>query len=292
MVGAEKENAAGAIPSVILRSKEAVPRLGLGTWRMGEVPAARKTEVRVLRHALDAGMRLIDTAEMYADGAAEEVIGDALRAWQGQRESLFIVSKVYPWNASRRGALKACEASLKRLGLDCIDLYLLHWRGQHPLADTVAAFEQLRDEGKIRHWGVSNFDTDDMNELAVVDAGGNCQANQIYYNLAKRWPEASLLPWQRRQCIAAMAYSPLDQGRLLRHAVVKEIAERHGVGPAEIALAWLLTFEDLITIPKSARIEGVDAILASAAVRLSQHDLAGLARAFAPPRSDARMETT
>ncbi len=284
--------AAGAIPGVALRGTEIVPRLGLGTWRMGESRGVRKDEVRVLRHALDRGMRLIDTAEMYGDGGAEQVVGEALRDWGGGRESLFLVSKIYPWNASRRGTRKACEASLRRLGVDCIDLYLLHWRGEHPLADTVAALEQLCEEGKIRYWGVSNFDTADMRELAAIDTGGRCQVNQVYYNLAKRWPEATLLPWQRRRGVATMAYSPLDQGRLLKHPIVREIAENYGVKPVQIALAWLLAFDDVITIPKSSRSEGVDAIFASAGVQLSEAELVRLNQAFPTANADARMETT
>ena len=185
------------IPSITLPGGESIPRLGLGTWRMGEVRTARKQEVAVLAHAIAAGIRLIDTAEMYGEGGAEEVVGEAVRAAGMPRESLFIVTKVYPWNASRQGTREACERSLRRLRTDIIDLYLLHWRGEHPLADTLRAFEELKGEGKIRYWGVSNFDTADMRELATIADPESCAVNQVYYNLAKRWPEATLLPWQR-----------------------------------------------------------------------------------------------
>jgi diketogulonate reductase-like aldo/keto reductase len=210
-----------AFPALVLANGERMPRLGLGTWRMGESPQTRTQEVHVLRHAIECGFTLIDTAEMYGDGGAEEVVGEAIRA---RREGLFLVSKVYPWNASRRGTIAACERSLKRLGIDTLDLYLLHWRGEHPLAETVAAFELLQRDGKIRHWGVSNFDTDDMRELADLGAHTRCAVNQVYYNLAKRWPEATLLPWQRAHGIATMAYSPIDQGRLSTNKVLMGIA--------------------------------------------------------------------
>ncbi len=279
----------GAIPLTAVPGKQAWPRLGIGTWRMGESDGSRAEEVRTLRHALDCGIRLIDTAEMYGEGGAEEVVGEAIR---GRRDDAIVVSKVYPWNASRRGTVSACERSLKRLRVDCIDLYLLHWRGEHPLADTVAAFEQLRVEGKIRHWGVSNFDTADMQELMALDTEGHCQVNQVYYNLAKRWPESSLLPLQRRSSVATMAYSPLDQGRLLKHRLLKEIGEPHQASAAQIALAWLMSFPDVIAIPKSARVDGVEAIAASTGLRLDEADLARLDREFPRPGAGARMQTT
>lgn len=275
-----------------LAGNELIPRLGLGTWRMGEARAARKNEVRVLQHGIGQGIRLLDTAEMYGDGGAEEVLGEALRNIAIPREQLFIVSKVYPWNASSRGTIAACEASLQRMGIDCIDLYLLHWRGEHPLAETVAAFEKLKRDGKIRHWGVSNFDTDDIRELGSIEAGDECTVNQVYYNLAKRWPEATLLPLMRERGIATMAYSPLDQGALPKHKLLVSIAAHHSATPAQIALAWLLHPEDAIVIPKTSRIEGVDEILGAPQVKLNAEDLALLQKSFPPPKGNARMETT
>ena len=246
----------------------------------------------MLQHAIAQGIRLLDTAEMYGEGGAEEVLGEALRGTTFVREQLFIVSKVYPWNASKRGTIEACERSLKRLGLDCIDLYLLHWRDEHPLADTVGAFEKLKRDGKIRHWGVSNFDTDDMRELGRVESGHQCVVNQVYYNLAKRWPEATLLPLLRERGVVTMAYSPLDQGSLPKHKALISIASRHAVTPAQIALAWLLHADDVIAIPKTSRIEGVDEILGSHQVRLDADDLALLQKTFPSPKVNARMETT
>ncbi len=277
------------IPTLTLRDGQVLPRLGLGTWRMGESRAARSGEVRVLRHAIERGITLIDTAEMYGEGGAEEAVGEAIR---GRRDGLTLVSKVYPWNASRRGTLVACEASLKRLGIDTLDLYLLHWRGDHPLVDTVAAFEQLRRDGKIRGWGVSNFDTADMQELTAVEGGEHCIVNQVYYNLSTRWPEATLRSLQRAQGVATMAYSPLDQGRLLKHPALKDIARKHGASAAQVALAWLLSFDDVCVIPKSARSEGVDEILGALRVRLDDEDRATLQKTFPPPRANARMQTT
>ena len=281
-----------SIPSHRLPAGELIPRLGLGTWRMGEIRTQRNNEVAVLQHAIAAGITLIDTAEMYGEGGAEEVVGESLRGAGATRKRLFIVSKIYPWNASRRGTRAACDRSLKRLGIDTIDLYLLHWRGEHPLADTVRAFEELKREGKIRHWGVSNFDTADMRELSTVPDGRNCAANQVYYNLARRWPEATLLPWQRERGIVTMAYSPLDQGRLLAHQSLAPIADRHGITPAQVALAWLMQADDVVAIPKTSRIDGVDEILGALRVRLDADDCVRLDQVFRPPKAGARMEST
>ncbi len=269
-----------------------MPRLGLGTWRMGESAATRRDEIRAVQHAIAAGIDLFDTAEMYGEGGAEEVVGEALRSARAERDRLFIVSKVYPWNASKRGTIAACESSLKRLGIATLDLYLLHWRGEHPLADTVEAFEKLKRDGKIRRWGVSNFDTGDMRELATVAASGACVANQVYYNLAKRWPEASLLPLQRKLGIACMAYSPLNQGSLPRHRVVKAVAARLGATPVQVAVAWLLSQPDVVAIPKSSRVEGIDEIAAVVEITLNEQDREELERVFSPPAASARMETT
>lgn len=281
-----------AISPVILPDGSTMPRLGLGTWRMGESVDTRRDEIRAVRHAIAAGIPMIDTAEMYGEGGAEEVVGEALRGAQAERDRLFIVSKVCPWHASKRGTIAACEASLKRLGIATLDLYLLHWRGEHPLAETVEAFGQLKRDGKIRRWGVSNFDTDDMRELATVAATNACVANQVYYNLVKRWPEATLLPWQRENGVICMAYSPLDQGSLARHRVVKSVAARLGVTAVQVAVAWLLSRRDVVAIPKSSRIEGIDEIAAGAEFALTQGDCDELERAFPKPPASARMETT
>lgn len=260
---------------------ERVPALGLGTWRMGENSARRSEEVAVLRQGFERGLSLIDTAEMYGEGGAEEVIAEAIA---GRRDEVFIVSKVYPHNASRAGVAAACERSLARLGTDRIDLYLLHWRGAHPIAETVAGFEQLRRDGKIRHWGVSNFDTADMDELLALEAGRACAANQVKYHLGRRGIEWDLLPRMQDRGIAVMAYSPLGQGDLLRDATLARVARRHGVGPAAIAVAWTLRQDNVIGIPKTSDPAHLDDILASLDVALTDDDLAELDAAFPPPR--------
>lgn len=278
-----------SIPQVILNNGAVMPALGLGTWRMGESAKSRQQEIATLRRGIDRGLTLIDTAEMYGDGGAEEVVGAAIRE---ARDSVFLVSKVYPWNASRRGTVAACERSLKRLGTSVIDLYLLHWRGEHPLAGTVAAMSQLRREGKIRMWGVSNFDTGDMLELLALPEGYQCVANQVYYNLAKRWPEPTLVPCQQQAGIVTMAYSPLDQGRLTRHLKLATIATRLGATPAQVAIAWLLARQGVIAIPKTSRIEGVEEILGAPRLRLSTQDIDALDAAFPRPAPGTSMETT
>lgn len=277
---------------IILPDGGAMPRLGLGTWRMGESAPTRQDEIRAVQHAIASGITLIDTAEMYGEGGAEEVVAAAVCGANVARDELFIVSKVYPWNASRRGTIVSCEKSLKRLGITILDLYLLHWRGEHSLAETVEAFEQLKRDGKIRRWGVSNFDTDDMRELSTVAAPGACVVNQVYYNLVKRWPEATLLPWQRKLGVACMAYSPLNQGSLARHRAVKAVAARLGATPVQVALAWLMSCPDVVAIPKSARIEGIDEIAGARELILAQADRDELERAFPPPHASARIETT
>ncbi|MDZ7653629.1 MAG: aldo/keto reductase [Burkholderiaceae bacterium] len=282
----------GAMQSITLpATKVAVPALGLGTWRMGESAAnsrARGAEVEAVRLALDIGYRLIDTAEMYGEGGAEEVVGAALRAWTAQpgctRDDVFVVSKVYPHNASRQGAVAACERSLKRLGLDHIDLYLLHWRGQHPLRDTVAAFEQLRRDGRIRHWGVSNFDADDMQELWRLAAGAQCATNQIYYSASERGVEFDLLPALRERGVPAMAYCPIDQGALARDATLAQVGALQGASAAQVALAWVLAQSGVIAIPKAVREMHLRENFAAAALRLTADDLAQIDRAHPPPR--------
>jgi diketogulonate reductase-like aldo/keto reductase len=265
---------------VTLPDGETVPALGQGTWYMGERRDQRAAEVTALRHGLDLGMTLIDTAEMYAEGGAEEVVGEATA---GRRDEVFIVSKVYPHNASRKGVPAACARSLKRLRTDRIDLYLLHWRGSHPLAETVDAFEALRRAGHIRHWGVSNLDTSDMEELWRVADGRNCAANQILYNLTRRGPEYDLLPWCQERGVPVMAYSPIEQGRLPEGGALAEVAARHGVDRFTVALAWLLARPGVIAIPKSARLEHVTANRRALDLVLTSEDHGMLDAAFPPP---------
>lgn len=259
-----------------------VPALGLGTWHMGESRAAEADEIRALKAGIDSGMTLIDTAEMYADGGAEQVTGQAIR---GRRDDVFLVSKVLPSNASRHGAIAAAEASLRRLGTDRIDLYLLHWPGRHPLEDTVAAFEDLRTAGKIVRWGVSNFDAIGMERLSAVPDGENCAANQVLYNLATRGIEYDLMPWMAARGMPLMAYCPLDEGRLPGHPGLNAMAARLGITAAQLALAFLLSRKDVISIPKSASPERVKENRMSADIELSAQDHAELDRMFPPPNS-------
>jgi diketogulonate reductase-like aldo/keto reductase len=271
---------------ISLPGGETVPCLGQGTWMIGERRDRRADEIAALRAGVDLGMTLIDTAEMYGDGAAETLIGEALA---GVRDEVFLVSKAYPQNASRDRLPAACEASLKRLGTDRIDLYLLHWRGGVPLGETVEAMDVLRAAGKIRHWGVSNLDTADMEEL--VDAGGGaCATDQILYNLTRRGPEIDLLPWLSDRGMPTMAYSPVEQGRLLGHAVLGQIAKRIGVSAAQMALAWTLRRDDVIAIPKAGSIDHVRDNRAAADLVLSDHDLAALDEAFPAPTKKRALE--
>ena len=266
--------------TVTLPGGEEVPALGQGTWYMGEQAARKTDEMAALRLGIDLGATLIDTAEMYGDGQTESLVGEAL---QGVRDRVFLVSKVYPHNASRRGVVEACERSLRRLRTDRIDLYLLHWRGSHPFEDTIAGFEVLQAAGKIRHWGVSNLDTEDMDEL--LEAGGRaCTANQILYNPGRRGPEFDLFPALRQQGIPVMAYSPIEQARLPRGGALGKVAAKHGVDPYQIALAWVMRAGDVITIPKASRPEHVRANAASAGLILDAEDLAAIDADFPPPR--------
>ncbi len=269
-----------------LPSGAAMPVFGIGTWRMGESTRARSRELDAIRHALDLGYPMIDTAEMYGEGVAEEIVGEALA---GRSERPFIVSKVYPHNATRSGTIAACERSLKRMGLERIDLYLLHWRGGVPLAETFEAFHRLREAGKVADFGVSNLDLDDMEEAAHLD-GGLTAANQVLYCLSRRGPEFDLLPWMRKRSIALMAYSPLDQGRLLGKGALKKIAREVGCTPAQLALAWLLAQPDVVTIPKSSSRERVKENLGALDVALSPEILAELDRAFPPPKGKQTLE--
>jgi diketogulonate reductase-like aldo/keto reductase len=267
--------------TVTLANGERIPALGLGTWRMGESSRQRASEVRALRAGLDLGLTLIDTAEMYGEGGAEEVVAEAIA---GRRDEVFLTSKVYPHNASRAGAIAACERSLKRLRTDRLDLYLLHWRGSIPLADTVAAFERLKEDGNIRHWGVSNFDPSDLSELLALPAGPACAANQVLYHLGERGIELDLLPECRRRKIAVMAYSPLGQGSIIKRSVLKEIAAKRGLPPAVIALAWVLRNDGMIAIPKSADVERTRQNAMAADLRLGAEELAALDKAFPRPK--------
>lgn len=269
-----------AIPNTSFPSGKTVPVIGQGTWHMGERKASATEEAKCLRHGLDLGMTLIDTAEMYADGGAERIVGEAIKA---RRKDAFIVSKVLPTNASRDGTIKACEASLKRLGTDHIDLYLLHWRGRYKLAETVEAFETLHQSGKIGAWGVSNFDADDMEELLAVPGGGNVAANQVLYNLARRGIEYDLLKDSQKRGIPVMAYSPLDEGRLMRHPDLIHIAKAHQATVAQVALAFLIRNPGVIVIPKTAMPERVRENRGTVEVKLTPDDLAILDKAFPPP---------
>jgi diketogulonate reductase-like aldo/keto reductase len=277
-----------ALALLSLPSGHEVPALGLGTWRMGERKASHAAELKALRTALDLGYRVFDTAEMYAEGGAEELLGEALaQAQRGgtlSREDLFIVSKVYPHNASAQGVLAACERSRRRLQLDHIDLYLLHWRGAVPLRQTVEGFEWLQQLQWIRHWGVSNFDVDDMRELIEVPGGNACSANQVWYSLSRRGIEFDLLPWQRTRQMPLMAYSPIDQGALADHAGLRELAARRGVQPGQLALAWMLSQPGVMAIPKSSDAGRLRQNWEAAALPLDATELAQLDRLFPPPR--------
>ncbi|TIL45055.1 MAG: aldo/keto reductase [Mesorhizobium sp.] len=269
------------IRTTTLPSGEAVPVLGQGTWKMGEDARRHADEVNALKLGLDLGMTLIDTAEMYASGGAEEVVADAIA---GRRDEVFLVSKVLPSNASRTGVPAACEASLRHLRTDRIDLYLLHWPGSVPLAETVEAFEALKKAGKIRHWGVSNFDTHEMEELVSLPAGDSVQTNQILYNLSQRGPEFDLAPWSRQRGIPLMAYSPVDQGVLARNASLEAIAARHDATPAQLALAWVMAQDGVIAIPKASKQEHIRQNVAALDIELTREDFAEIDRAFPPPR--------
>ena len=259
-----------------------IPAIGQGSWYMGERNSDRAAEVRALRLGLDLGLTLIDTAEMYADGGAEEVVGEAIK---GRREEVFLVSKAYPQNTSRARSKLACEASVTRLGTDYLDLYLLHWRGAVSFGETIEAFEALIQEGKIRRWGVSNLDSDDMDELFDLAGGRACAVNQLLYNPQYRGIEYDLLPWAQREALPVMAYSPVGQGgALLQNAAMRAVAARHNASPAQIALAWALRHPHVIALPKAAREAHVRQNAAAAAISLTMADLSEIDRALPPPR--------
>ncbi len=276
-----------SIPTLKLPSGEAVPVLGQGSWMMAEDDSRRADEIASLRLGLDLGLTLIDTAEMYGDGTSEALVGEAIA---GRRDEVFLVSKVLPSNAGRPAAIHACEHSLARLKTDRIDLYLLHWRSGTPLSETLQAFETLQRDGKIRHWGVSNFDPDDMDELEALPGGGAVATNQVLYNLTRRGIEHDLLPHCRERGIPIMAYSPIEQGRMLRHPGLAKVAARHGASPAQVGLAWVLRRPGVIAIPKAGRPEHVRENRAALDVTLTPEDLAELDSAFPPPRGPSPLE--
>jgi diketogulonate reductase-like aldo/keto reductase len=272
---------------VKLPGGEEVAALGQGTWKMADERGRRVEEIAALRLGVELGMTLIDTAEMYGEGKTEELVGEALA---GLREEVFLVSKVYPHNASRVGVARACDRSLRRLKTDRLDLYLLHWPGSIPIAETVEGFEALRRAGKIRHWGVSNFDQAEMEELFEVRGGRACATNQILYNLSRRGPEYDLLPWMEERAVPTMAYSPIEQGRLRRSAALDEVANRHGATPYQIALAWVMRRPDVIAIPKAARAEHVRENRKAADIVLDEADLAAIESAYPPPKRRKPLE--
>ena len=275
------------VRQVSLPSGEAVPVLGQGTWHMAEDPHRRIQEIAALRLGLDLGMTLIDTAEMYADGDTEELVGEAI---SGRRDEVFLVSKVLPQHATRRGTIVACERSLKRLGTDHLDLYLLHWRGGVPLQETVDAFHVLQHTGLIRHWGVSNFDLASMQELVALPGGGDVTTNQVLYNLTRRGIEHDLLPWCRKHGLPVMAYSPIEQGRLTHHTVLEAVAAGHAATPAQVALAWVVRQPGIIAIPKASHPDHVIENRAALELHLTDQDLAWLELAFPPPDGPQPLE--
>jgi diketogulonate reductase-like aldo/keto reductase len=276
------------VRTVSLASGEGVPALGQGTWGMGEQKKRRAHEIAALKLGLDLGMTLIDTAEMYGDGGAEEVVGEAVA---GRRDEVFLVSKVLPHHATRRGTVAACHASLKRLRAEQLDLYLLHWREGVPLEETLEAFATLNRSGDIRYWGVSNFDTSDVKELVALRGGGAVATNQVLYNLSRRGIEFDLLPWCRERQIPIMAYSPIDQGRLLGRPVAARIAKRHHATAAQVALAWVLRHEDVVAIPKGTHLDHVRQNRAALDIHLTPEDLDELDRAFSPTRKKVPLQT-
>ena len=276
-----------SIRHVVLPSGESVPQLGQGTWQMAEHRAKRADEIAALRAGIDLGLTLIDTAEMYGEGAAEELVAEAVA---DRRDEVFLVSKVYPHNASREGIVAACERSLKRLQTDRIDLYLLHWMGRHPLAETVAGFQALQAAGKIRHWGVSNLDTSDMQELWDEPGGQDVATNQVLYNLTRRAADWDLLPWQRERNIPLMAYSPVEQSKLISNTRLVRFARELGATPAQVALAWLLVKDDVIVIPKAGSVAHVQENAKARDLRLTTDQLAQLDKLFPGPSRRMSLE--
>lgn len=272
---------------VTLPDGERVPALGMGTWNMGDDRATRAEELATLRLGLDLGLRLIDTAEMYGEGLSEQLIGEAIA---GRRDEVFLISKVYPHNASRRGIAAACERSLRRLGTDRLDLYLLHWRGDVPFEETMEGLQALQREGKIRHYGVSNLDLSDMEELWEVPGGNDVAVNQLLYNLSRRGIEWDLLPWLRERHVPVMAYSPIEQARLVRHPKLVRFAQECGMTPAQVALAWLLSRDGVIAIPKTGHRERLRENIGALSHTLTAEQLATLDSIFPPPKGPRALE--
>ena len=281
-----KSPATADMPRVPLSDGTTVPALGQGTWTMGERKARASAEAAALILGVELGMTLVDTAEMYGDGGAEEVLAEVIA---GRRDRMFVVSKVYPHNAGRKSAISACERSLSRLRTDRLDLYLLHWRGRIPLGETVEAFERLRSDGKILRWGVSNFDTADMRELFALPEGRRCATNQVLYHLGERGIEWELMPWMRQHGIPLMAYSPLGQGALLKKRNLASIAKGLGTTPAALALRWVLRGPGVIAIPESANLEHVRANRDALSLVLDRPTLDALDAAFPPPAGPTRL---
>ena len=273
--------------TIRLKSGQSLPSLGMGTWRMGENSKDFDDEVLALRHGLGLGFSLIDTAEMYGEGGAEEVVSEAIK---GRRQSVFLVSKVYPHNASRDGAIAACNRTLKRLNTDYLNLYLLHWRGSYPLSETLEAFQQLKQAGKIRDYGVSNFDTDDMEEAMQVPGGDAIATNQVLYNLSRRGIERNLLPWCTQRQMPVMVYSPVEQGRILNNATLKQLAKERDASAAQIAIAWLLQQPNVVIIPKSSRIDHIEQNYAAQHLALSPQELETLEVAFPAPKKSIPLQ--
>jgi diketogulonate reductase-like aldo/keto reductase len=278
---------APTLRAVSLPNGATMPALGMGTWYLGEAPARHATELAALRTGLEIGLTLIDTAEMYGDGAAETLVGEVIA---GHRDEVFLVSKVLPSHASLRGTIAACEASLRRLRTDHLDMYLLHWRGRFPLAGTVEAFEALVRSGLIGCWGVSNFDAPDMDELVAVPDGERVQTNQVLYNLARRGPEYDLIPWCREFGMPLMGYSPVDHGRLLEHAAVRDMATHKGVTPAQLAIAWVLRLPDVSVVAKASTRAHVMENRAAMELQFSQGELDQLDAMFPPPFGKVPLE--
>ena len=264
-----------------------VCQLGQGTWNMGDDPSAKSEEIKTLRTGIDLGMRLIDTAEMYGNGRSELLVGEAI---ENIREDVVLVSKVLPSNASSEGVVKACENSLKRLKTDYLDLYLLHWEGRYPLEETIDAFEKLKKSGKIKHWGVSNFDTDLMESLFDNQNGNLCATDQVLYNLSRRGPEFDLLPWCKKHNLPVMAYSPIEQSRLLSNEILARIAEKHNASASQIALGWILQNQHIIPIPKASTVEHVKDNFRSLEVQFTEEDNQMLDKVFPAPKRKVSLE--
>jgi diketogulonate reductase-like aldo/keto reductase len=275
-----------SIPSVTLPGGDKMPAYGQGTWHMGENARHAAEEEASLRLGIDLGLTLIDTAEMYGNGVAEQIVA---RAASGRRDELFIVSKVLPHNASQKGVVEACERSLRRLDTDRIDLYLLHWRGSVPFAETLAGFARLQRDGKIRHHGVSNFGLGDMREWVGLAGGDTVASNQILYNLTRRGPEWDVIPWCRERGIPIMAYSPIEQGRMLGHKALAEVAAQHRATPAQVALSWLLRQDGMIVIPKARQEAHLRENMGALELTLTESDLAALDRSFPPPKGKSSL---